>query len=78
MNLLQCTQGELVRVVKVGGPSDIRERFTGLGVIRGSIIKIIRYAPLKDPVEVLVKGTRLSFRLEDVANIEVEKESTPT
>ncbi|MBL8028738.1 MAG: FeoA domain-containing protein [Fibrobacteres bacterium] len=76
MNLTQCMQGETVRVLKVGGEADIRQRFTGLGILRGAVVKIIRYAPLKDPVEIMVKGTRLSLRVQDVEFIEVEKVQT--
>lgn len=59
-------------VVKVGGKGQIRQRMMDMGVVPGSEIKVIRIAPLGDPVEFSIKGYNLSLRKSEAGDIEVE------
>ncbi len=43
-----------------------------MGIIKGSEIYIEKYAPLKDPLELIVKGYHLSLRVEEAAQITVD------
>ena len=43
-----------------------------MGVIRGTAVEVVRIAPLGDPIEVQVKGYRLSLRKGEAAQIAVE------
>ena len=51
----------------------IRQRLLELGLTRGTRIAVIRYAPLGDPIEIAVRGYRLSLRKEEAASILVRK-----
>ncbi len=43
-----------------------------MGFVAGAEVEVIKYAPLKDPVEYLVKGYHVSLRHEEASTIEVE------
>ena len=43
-----------------------------MGINRGSEIYVEKYAPLKDPIELVIKGYHISLRVEEAANILVE------
>ena len=64
--------GDTVRVVKMGAQGDIRFRLLDMGLVKGVKLKIVRMAPLGDPIEVFLNGFYLSLRLEEAENIEVE------
>ncbi len=40
----------------------MRQRLLEMGLIKGTMIELIRFAPLGDPMEVRVRGYRLSIR----------------
>jgi Fe2+ transport system protein FeoA len=44
-----------------------------MGIVKGADLYIEKYAPLKDPMELIVKGYHLSMRVEEAAQITVEK-----
>ena len=63
-------------VVKVGGQGALRQHLLDMGVIPGTEISIVKYAPMGDPMEVVIHGYELSLRLEDAQKIEVETEGS--
>jgi Fe2+ transport system protein FeoA len=44
-----------------------------MGIVKGTDLYIEKYAPLKDPMEIIVKGYHISLRVEEAAQITVEK-----
>ena len=64
--------GGQARVVKIHGEGAIRRRIMDMGITRGVEIKVIKVAPLGDPLEITVRGYELSLRKADAAMIEVE------
>ncbi len=65
--------GETVIVKRLRGKGSTRRRMMDMGIIKGVPIRVIKVAPLGDPVEVSVKSYQLSFRLVDAEMIEVEE-----
>ena len=59
-------------VVRVGGNGPLRRRILEMGILKGTSIHVEKYAPLKDPVELIVKGYHVSLRVEEAAQITVE------
>jgi Fe2+ transport system protein FeoA len=53
-------------------------RLRELGLITGTTIKIIRRAPLGDPIEIKVRGTYISLRHTEADLISVESTNQPT
>ena len=63
--------GESVIVERLNGEGALRQHFLDMGVIPGTEISVEKYAPMGDPVELLVQGYKLTLRLADAAKIEV-------
>jgi Fur family ferric uptake transcriptional regulator len=70
--LSQLKAGQSAMVVRVGGNGVLRRRILEMGLLKGTRVKVEKYAPLKDPVELVVKGYHLSLRVEEAAQIIVE------
>lgn len=64
--------GDTVKVLKMGAQGDIRFRLVDMGLLKGVTIKVIRVAPLGDPLEIQLSGFHLSLRLEEAKCIDVE------
>lgn len=64
--------GEKGRVIRITAKGPVRRRMLEMGVTPGAEISVKGFAPLGDPIELLVKGYRLSLRKEEAANIIVE------
>jgi Fe2+ transport system protein FeoA len=73
MLLSEMKEGDSARVVKIGGNGALRRRILEMGIIRDSMIHVEKYAPLKDPLELIVKGYHISLRVEEATQIIVEK-----
>jgi len=65
--------GQTGKVLQVGGNSVLRHRLFEMGIVKGADLYIEKYAPLKDPMELIVKGYHISLRVEEAAQITVEK-----
>ena len=64
--------GETVRVTKVGGEGALKRRIMDMGITKGVSIKVMKVAPLGDPVEITVRGYELTLRKADCEKIEVQ------
>ncbi|MFO0549081.1 MAG: FeoA family protein [Polyangiaceae bacterium] len=56
-------------VSRVSGRRRTAVRLLELGLVSGTPIRIVRRAPLGDPLELEVRGYALSLRKEDAANV---------
>ncbi|MHA1607082.1 MAG: FeoA family protein [Candidatus Freyarchaeota archaeon] len=63
--------GENGVITKVTGVEELRRRLLDMGLVKGTRIHLIRNAPLKDPIEVSVKGYNLSLRRKEGENVYV-------
>ncbi|MBQ2671057.1 MAG: ferrous iron transport protein B [Clostridia bacterium] len=64
--------GETVRVTHLNGEGALRQHFLDMGVIPGAEITVVKYAPMGDPVELLIHGYKLTLRIADAEKIETE------
>ncbi|NJE10570.1 ferrous iron transport protein A [Thermococcus sp. MAR1] len=70
MKLSEVEPGRTVKVKEItGGP---KARFMAMGISRGTKIKVLKRAPLGDPIAVEVRGYKLSLRKDEARFIEVE------
>ena len=53
----------------------VRQRLLELGMTRGTMVELIRVAPMGDPLEIQIKGYRLSLRKLEAEAIIVRKEN---
>ena len=65
-------RGTVNRVDRAAGP--MRQRLMEMGMIRGASVELVRFAPMGDPIEIRVRGYRLSLRRRDAQSILVVKE----
>jgi Fe2+ transport system protein FeoA len=70
--LSECTEGDAVRVIKVRGSGSIRQRLLDMGFMKGALLNVIRYAPLRDPMEIVIRDCHLSLRVSEAASIDIE------
>ena len=64
--------GKTAVIKTVNGEGSRRQHFLDMGVIPDARIKLVKYAPLGDPMEVLIHGYSLTLRIADAQLIEVE------
>jgi DtxR family Mn-dependent transcriptional regulator len=75
--LSELKPGESGLIEKVAGSGAIKRRIIDMGFTKGSLIEVIRVAPMGDPIDVKIKGYHLSLRKEEAASITViQKEIT--
>lgn len=72
MLLSEMKENQTAVIVRVGGNGALRKRIIEMGITKGSEIYVEKYAPLKDPIELIVKGYHVSLRVEEAAQIIVE------
>ena len=63
--------GVPARVVAVNGLGAITRRLMEMGVVPGARIRVIKAAPLGDPLEVRVRGYHLALRRTEARTISV-------
>ena len=64
--------GATARVINVSGDAALEQRILEMGVLPGTEVKVIRQAPLGDPIEIRVMGYSLSLRRSEASCVEVE------
>jgi len=73
-SLLPGERGTVVRMT--AAKPNVRQRLLEMGLIRGTSIELVRVAPMGDPIEVRVKGYRLSLRREEAESVIVNMGTT--
>jgi len=71
--LNELKPGERARIEKVGGSGAVKRRIRDMGVTNGSLVEVVRVAPMGDPIDVKVRGYHLSLRKEEAADIHVAR-----
>lgn len=64
--------GQSAVIKTVGGKGSRRQHFLDMGVIPDAVVKLVKYAPMGDPMEVTIHGYSLTLRKADAKLIEVE------
>lgn len=63
--------GEQGTIKKLYGEGAVKRRIMDMGITKGTTVKIVKVAPLGDPIEVNVRGYELSIRKSDAELIEI-------
>ncbi|MEW6487475.1 MAG: FeoA domain-containing protein [Thermodesulfobacteriota bacterium] len=72
MNLGRLKPGESGRITAIGAVGPLKRRLMDMGVLVGEVVKVVKVAPLGDPMEVTVKNYQLSLRKKEAEGIAVE------
>lgn len=76
MTLKELEIGKSAVVTAVGGEGALRQHFLDMGVIPGAEVTLVKYAPMGDPMELMIHGYTLTLRLADAAKIQIEEVET--
>ena len=77
MTLKELQVGKTATILSVGGNGALRQHFLDMGLIQGTEVTIVKYAPMGDPVEIRIHGYELTIRLEDAGQIEITPAHEP-
>lgn len=64
--------GARAAVVEIGVPAEGRGRLMEMGLLVGTTVELVRFAPLGDPVELKVRGYHLTLRRHEAELILVQ------
>jgi ferrous iron transport protein A len=64
-------------IAEVSGARSVRRRLMELGLVPGTKISVVNVAPLGDPLELEVRGGRLSIRRVEASTIALSEVSGP-
>ena len=73
MTLKELKIGQSATIVSVGGEGALRQHFLDMGLVPGTEVYLVKYAPMGDPIEVRIHGYELTLRLDDAAKIEINE-----
>ena len=72
IRLSDMKQGQTATIERVGGSGILRRRILEMGILKGTDLYVEKYAPLRDPLELIVKGYHISLRVEEASQITVD------
>lgn len=78
MTLKELEVGKSAVVLSVGGEGALRRHLLDMGLIPDTVVTLVKYAPMGDPMELKVHGYELTLRLDDAAHIEIAVTSGET
>ncbi len=64
--------GDTATVTRVHGSGPIRKRVLDMGVTKGTVLTMVKRAPLGDPLEVKIRDYDLSLRKTEAEIIEID------
>lgn len=70
MTLNDVQPGSTVRIEGLEN-SNIKSRLMSMGLIKGTSVKVLRSAPMGDPMAISVRSYNLALRIADAKNITV-------
>lgn len=66
--------GESGRIVQILGNGNLKKRLGEMGITSGQEIKVVKAAPLDDPIQIKVRNYNLSLRRDEACNVLIERE----
>ncbi len=72
MTLKDLKPGQEGKVISIGERGPMRRRIMDMGVTPGITVKVVKVAPLGDPIEVNIRGYELSLRKSEAENIQIQ------
>lgn len=74
MTLNEVPVGGICTVTRINGEGRLRRRIMDMGITKNVEIRVVKIAPLGDPMELNLRGYELSIRKTEAENIEVRYE----
>lgn len=73
MTLRDLKVGQSGKILKNAASGAVKQRFMDMGITKGVVVKVMKIAPLGDPIEIEIRGYNLSIRKSDAQKIEIEE-----
>lgn len=71
-SLDQLETGQRASVIALAGNDALMQRLLEMGLLEGEEIEVLGFAPLGDPMEICLRGYRLSLRRSEASQITVQ------
>jgi ferrous iron transport protein A len=71
-SLVDLNVGEAGKVIAFGNQGIVRKRLLDMGITTGVNLKLVKVAPLGDPIEIEVRGYNLSLRKSEAKEIKID------
>jgi ferrous iron transport protein A len=71
-SLTSVALGQKATVAEIKLPPESRPRLMEMGLIIGTPVEVVRFAPLGDPIEIKVRGYNLTLRKHEAEQIFVK------
>jgi len=62
-------EGERGKIIAINGSGKFKKRLLEMGFVKGVEVYVEKYAPLRDPVEFVIKGYHVSLRMDEAEKI---------
>ena len=72
MTLNELKINQSAKIISVGGQGALRQHLLDMGLIPGTQIKMVRTAPMGDPLEFRIYDYELTIRFNDASCIEIQ------
>lgn len=73
MKMSDLKAGDKATVTAVDAQGEVAQRLLDMGLVTGTKFKVIRKAPLGDPIEIKLRGFMMALRVKEASFITVEK-----
>lgn len=74
MRLSELQVGDEAEVTGIKAMGAVRRRIMDMGLVKGTRFRVVRVAPLGDPMEIAFKGMSLAMRRNEAEGIMVARE----
>ncbi len=71
MTLKELHRGETAIIEEISGEKSLKRHFLNMGLIPGTVVKIEKYAPMGDPIELHIHSYKLTVRSADAEKIKI-------
>jgi ferrous iron transport protein A len=72
VTLDSLAEGQRARIVAIHGDDALAMRLMEMGLLEEEQVVLVGFAPLGDPLEIEIRGYRLSLRTREAQRVEVE------
>jgi ferrous iron transport protein A len=78
LSLRDLREGDRAAIKSIRGEGPFKQRLLEMGFMPGTTVLIKKYAPLRDPIELVIKGYHVSLRREEAEQVLVHRDSIQT
>ena len=78
ISLRDLKEGDRAAIKAIRGEGAFKRRLLEMGFMPGTTVLIKKYAPLRDPIELVIKGYHVSLRRSEAQQVLVRRDSIQT